>query len=72
MCPRDMCDCFVDEFPDDMEQAGALHPELFTVLLPPGAPGTVWERCTGCGREFAYPYLCREHMLCGFCHPEVP
>jgi hypothetical protein len=32
----------------------------------------VWERCTGpCGREYAYPHLCREHMLCGLCHPPV-
>lgn len=23
-CP----DCFIDQFPDDMEQAGALHPEF--------------------------------------------
>ena len=32
-----------------------------------------WERCTGpCGREYAYPHLCREHMLCGLCHPSAP
>lgn len=35
VCPRDMCDCFIDQFPDDMEQAGALHPEFYRVL-PPG------------------------------------
>lgn len=31
----------------------------------------VWERCTGCGEEFRYPYLCRTHMLCGTCHEGV-
>lgn len=34
MCPRDMCDCFIDQFPFDMEQAGALHPELYRVVGP--------------------------------------
>jgi hypothetical protein len=28
----------------------------------------IWERCTGCGQEFAFPHLCREHQLCGICH----
>jgi hypothetical protein len=32
VCPRSICDCFIDEFPDDMEAAGALHPEFFTVV----------------------------------------
>jgi hypothetical protein len=36
-----------------------------------GAPGQ-WERCLGCGLEYAYPYLCRTHMLCGACHNETP
>lgn len=31
VCPRSICDCFIDQFPDDMEQAGALRPE-FVVL----------------------------------------
>lgn len=32
----------------------------------------VWERCTGpCGREYRFPHLCREHLLCGLCHPSV-
>ena len=30
---------------------------------------TTWERCAGCGREYAYPHLCRTHLLCGSCHP---
>lgn len=34
VCPRSMCDCFLDEFPDDMEAAGALHPELYTAQPP--------------------------------------
>ena len=34
VCPRSICDCFIDEFPDDMEQAGALHPEFFVVQPP--------------------------------------
>lgn len=68
MCPRDICDCFIDQFPDDMEQAGALHPEFYTVV----GRTPVWERCAGpCGREFAHPHLCRKHMLCGICHQEV-
>jgi hypothetical protein len=29
-----MCDCFIDQFPDDMEAAGALHPEFFEVGRP--------------------------------------
>ena len=28
-----------------------------------------WETCVECGWEFAYPHLCRKHMLCGMCHP---
>jgi hypothetical protein len=73
VCPRSICDCFIDEFPDDMEAAGGLHPEFFTVMPPVPDPrlGT-WERCTGCGNEFAYPHLCRQHMLCGICHQGVP
>ena len=35
VCPRSICDCFIDQFPDDMEQAGAIHPEFFEVM-PPG------------------------------------
>ena len=31
VCPRSICDCFIEEFPDDMAQAGALHPEFFAV-----------------------------------------
>lgn len=34
VCPRSICDCFIDQFPHDMEQAGALHPEFFQVLPP--------------------------------------
>ena len=33
-CPPSICDCFIAEFPDDMEQAGAIHPEFFSVVLP--------------------------------------
>lgn len=29
VCARAICDCFIDEFPDDVEQAGSLHPEFF-------------------------------------------
>jgi len=35
VCPRSICDCFIDQFPEDMEQAGALHPEFFTVRASP-------------------------------------
>jgi hypothetical protein len=45
--------------------ASALQP-----LPAPGEPGTVWETCAGCQREYAYPHLCRTHLLCGFCHPD--
>lgn len=31
VCPRTLCDCFLDQFPDDMEQAGAPHPEFYAV-----------------------------------------
>jgi hypothetical protein len=73
VCPRSICDCFIDEFPDDMEAAGGLHPEFFTVMPPVEDPrlGT-YETCTGCSNEFAYPHLCRQHMLCGVCHQGVP
>lgn len=30
-CSPSVCDCFIAEFPDDMKQAGSLHPEFFTV-----------------------------------------
>ena len=33
-CPPSICDCFIAEFPDDMEQAGAIHPEFFSVVSP--------------------------------------
>ncbi|HEX7173506.1 MAG TPA: hypothetical protein VF365_12980 [Candidatus Limnocylindria bacterium] len=29
----------------------------------------LWERCTECKQQYRYPHLCREHMLCGLCHP---
>lgn len=31
----------------------------------------MWEKCEGCGREYQYPHLCRQHHLCGLCHPPV-
>lgn len=31
----------------------------------------VLEECTSCGGLFKYPHLCREHMVCGMCHPPV-
>lgn len=34
VCPRSMCDCFIDQFPNDMVAAGALHPEFYTVVAP--------------------------------------
>lgn len=34
VCPRDMCDCFIDQFPNDMEQAGGVHPEFYRVVGP--------------------------------------
>lgn len=37
VCSHSICDCFIDQFPDDMEQAGALHPEFYTVI-PPSEP----------------------------------
>lgn len=41
--------------------------------LEPGGAATarVWERCSQCRREYLYPHLCREHLLCGRCHPSV-
>lgn len=29
----------------------------------------LWETCTSCGKDYRYPHLCREHLLCGLCHP---
>ena len=49
MCPRDVCDCFIDQFPDDMEQAGALHPEFFVVV------GMVQDGGDGQGDLFVVP-----------------
>lgn len=34
-------------------------------------PLPTWETCVNCRREYLYPHLCRTHMLCGLCHPEV-
>jgi hypothetical protein len=32
----------------------------------------VWEKCQGpCNGEYEYPHLCREHLLCGYCHPPI-
>lgn len=31
----------------------------------------VYERCVQCRREYRYPHVCREHHLCGLCHPEM-
>jgi hypothetical protein len=33
-CPASICDCFIDQYPDDPAQAAALHPEFFTVEEP--------------------------------------
>lgn len=30
-----------------------------------------WERCAGCEKDYRFPHLCREHLLCGLCHPPV-
>lgn len=30
-CPPWICDCFIEHFLHDPEQAGALHPEFYTV-----------------------------------------
>lgn len=30
-CPRDICDCFIDQYPDDPT---GLHPEAFTFVIP--------------------------------------
>jgi hypothetical protein len=32
VCPRWLCDCFIDQFPDDMVQAGTPHPEFYKVV----------------------------------------
>lgn len=32
----------------------------------------LWERCTACGKDYREPHLCREHQLCGLCHPPPP
>jgi len=32
VCHSAICDCFIDQFPDDMEKAGALHPEFFQIV----------------------------------------
>ena len=42
----------------------------YTVTRPAQrGEGEIWDRCAKCGRQYAFPYLCREHMLCGACHP---
>lgn len=33
-CPEWLCDCFSYQFPDQPEEWGKLHPELFEVLPP--------------------------------------
>lgn len=43
---------------DDAEMVVALARSL----------ASCWERCASCAREYRYPHLCREHMLCGLCH----
>lgn len=30
-CPESICDCFSYDFPDNPEEWGKLHPELFVV-----------------------------------------
>lgn len=30
-CPEAICDCFIEQFPNDPAQALALHPEFFIV-----------------------------------------
>ena len=37
VCHESICDCFIAQFPDDMKQAGALHPEFFQVTYEKGA-----------------------------------
>lgn len=32
VCPRSICDCFIEEFPDDMALAGAIHPEFYRIV----------------------------------------
>ena len=29
----------------------------------------LWETCVECGDDYAWPHLCRTHLLCGICHP---
>ena len=31
-----------------------------------------WETCIKCGDEFRYGHICREHGICGVCHPPAP
>lgn len=45
VCPPSICDCFIDQFPDDMEQAGALHPEFYRIT-PRGEAGRSGVMCT--------------------------
>lgn len=30
-----------------------------------------WETCQGCERQYRFPHLCREHLLCGSCHAKA-
>jgi hypothetical protein len=57
--------------PDLPEGVYALRDgDLTWVFVHDPSAEPVWERCQGpCGREYAYPHLCRAHMLCGLCHP---
>jgi hypothetical protein len=58
------------------DQSGQLRPGgivpggLMLAYLMPGEQ--IPETCTGCGRVYAWPHLCREHRLCGLCHPPIP
>lgn len=56
-CPEAICDCFIEQFPDDMEQAGGLHPEFFTVVGSPREHIFDGERCTHCGVNVYDSYI---------------
>jgi hypothetical protein len=59
----------MDDANDDANDPRLIQMSEPKTILEWFAPDTVWEICAECGREFLYPHLCREHSLCGLCHP---
>ena len=64
-CPEEGTDLMLLGQPDGTEIELDLCIGHIFILQP---DKVIWETCAGCGREYAYPHLCRTHMLCGLCN----